>query len=289
MEITNQKKVKRVSFLVAGVQKGGTTALDSYLRQHPEICMATKKEIHFFDNDKHFQKNENKPNYHLYHEAFQENCVNLLLGESTPIYSYWKPAIQRIYNYNTEMKFIILLRNPVERAYSHWHKETINFHSRQGNNNQAMETLTFHEAIHQEKDRLKSIMPLQHRYYSYIDRGLYYKQINFLLDFFPMDQLLIIKSNWLRHNTDRTLSKVFDFLNIRSDISIEKINPPKNIPRQNKFLSSPVDNRNENPTNIGNYQTIISELDKKYLIGKFENDILKLEKLLDWNCHDWLD
>lgn len=289
MGTTNQKKTQKVSFLVAGVQKGGTTALDSYLRYHPEICMANKKEVHFFDNDNNFQNNRDKSKYDLYHESFNSNFENLLLGESTPIYSYWKPAIQRIYNYNKKMKFIILLRNPIERAYSHWYKETKNFYSQQRKSDKPMETLTFNQAIHQENERLQSIQPLQHRYYSYIDRGLYYKQIKFLLNFFPMEQLLILKSNWLRYNKTHTLATVFDFLDIKNNITIKTLKPQIYTPNKNMYLTSPVDDRQKNPTNTGNYKIKITQTEKTFLLEKFESDINNLAILLNWNCKDWLE
>ena len=113
--------VVKVGFLIAGTQKGGTSALDAYLREHPDICMANQKEVHFFDNEAIF--NGDNSDYAVYHAAFSLKTSQQLLGESTPIYMYWHAAPKRIWQYNPDMKFLIMLRNPIDRAYSHWNME----------------------------------------------------------------------------------------------------------------------------------------------------------------------
>ena len=87
MSLHQEHKAKKVDFLIAGTQKGGTSALDAYLREHPEIRMANRKEVHFFDNEVIF--NSNKPDYSMYHSLFQPVGPQMLLGEATPIYMYW--------------------------------------------------------------------------------------------------------------------------------------------------------------------------------------------------------
>ena len=72
-----------VDFIICGTQKGGTTALDVHLREHTEIHMAAKKEVHFFDRDKHFVKS---PNYAQYHQHFSPQAQHRVVGEATPIY-----------------------------------------------------------------------------------------------------------------------------------------------------------------------------------------------------------
>ena len=111
----------KIGFIICGTQKGGTTALDRYLRLHPEICMANKKEVHFFDSDKYFQKQN--PDFSKYHFHFNPKDHHKIIGEATPIYMYWENAIKRIHNYNPNMKLIAVLRNPTARAFSHWNME----------------------------------------------------------------------------------------------------------------------------------------------------------------------
>jgi hypothetical protein len=99
--------------------KGGTTALSAFLDRHPEIRMAAGKEAHFFDTDGHFAAGR-RPDYAAYHAAFAPGPATRLLGDATPAYLYWEPAPGRIAAYNPRMKWVLLLRQPVERAYSHW-------------------------------------------------------------------------------------------------------------------------------------------------------------------------
>jgi hypothetical protein len=112
---------EKVAFVIAGTQKGGTTALASYLYEHPEIGMPTVKEVHFFDTEDHFASAE--VDYAKYHAYFDPAVRKRLLGDATPIYMYWDAAPPRIWQYNPAMKLILLLRNPITRAYSQWNME----------------------------------------------------------------------------------------------------------------------------------------------------------------------
>ena len=128
----------KVGFIICGTQKGGTTALDFYLRLHNQICMADKKEVHFFDKDELFQRN--KLDYSHYHSFFTPNSSHKIIGEATPIYMYWKNVVKRIYSYNPFIKLILVLRNPARRAFSHWNMET----------QRKRENRTFWKAINEE-------------------------------------------------------------------------------------------------------------------------------------------
>jgi hypothetical protein len=103
----------RVAFLIAGAQKGGTNTLDYWLRSHPAVAMAERKEVRYFNDDRLHRNGH--PDYAYYHAWFARNAFQRLTGEASPIYIYWKPAIARIHQYNPAMKFILLLRDPVDR------------------------------------------------------------------------------------------------------------------------------------------------------------------------------
>ncbi len=79
-----------------------------YLRNHPEICMTDKKEIHFFNGEENFTNGN--PDYSKYHAWFDPRKEHKILGEATPICMYWHDAPKRIWEYSPEMKLIILLR-----------------------------------------------------------------------------------------------------------------------------------------------------------------------------------
>ena len=102
-----------ISFLIVGAQKAGTTALSTYLGEHHKIYIPPCKEVHFFDDESQDWKNRSsvRSNYHANFPSI-DSLPNTLNGEATPIYSYWAPAMQRIWTYNPAIKLILCLRNP---------------------------------------------------------------------------------------------------------------------------------------------------------------------------------
>jgi Sulfotransferase domain len=189
----------RVDFVIGGTQKGGTSALDSFLRQHPQICMPeTRKELHFFD-----RADEDK-DYKKYHANFRPRPQHRVIGEASPIYIYWETAPYRIWSYNPKMKWILVLRNPLERAFSAWNMET----------KRGAETLSFREAVEREAERCREALPLQHRVFSYVDRGFYAHQVRRLFNVFGTDNCLILLNEELRNDHEKTLRRVFDFLKV---------------------------------------------------------------------------
>ena len=100
---------KRVDFLIFGAQKSGTSALDYYLRKHPQIGMAAGKELHYFDNENY---NWKSPNYLDYEKLFNFEKNVVVYGESTPIYMFWRNSASRIYRYNKKIKLIFILKGP---------------------------------------------------------------------------------------------------------------------------------------------------------------------------------
>src|SRR5262245_47614243 len=110
-------QIERLDFIVPGVQKSGTTALHYFLNKHPQIALPDRQEMHFFDDEQIFSQ---QVDYELLHRHFRLIGGSTLAGEVTPSYLYWKPAMDRIWKYNPQIKLIILLRNPVDRAFAHW-------------------------------------------------------------------------------------------------------------------------------------------------------------------------
>jgi hypothetical protein len=152
------ESLQRIDFVVAGVQKSGTTALDSFLRLNKKIQLPNGiKEIHFFDNEKIDWDN---PNYNSYHNYFNWDDKTHIRGEVTPIYSFWPNSIERIKRYNPRMKIVILLRNPIFRAHSHWKMERA----------RGREPLGFSSAIREGRNRT-FINPISNRIFSYVERG----------------------------------------------------------------------------------------------------------------------
>lgn len=247
----------KVKFLVIGTQKGGTSALDRYLRQHSEIQMAKQKEVHFFDNEQYFTPRlfSNKVNYKKYH-GFFDNSKGKLRGECTPIYMYWRESIKRIYQYNPDMKLIAVLRNPSERAFSHWNMER----------DRGAETLPFHDAIINELGRCRDELPFMHRVYSYVDRGFYAEQIRNVWRFFPKRQTLFIKHSALKNDLTSTLDEVSAFLGVSDFEKQEQLD-----------------------VHSREYVSAMTEQDRTYLKDLYFHDIKQVEKMLGWDCTEWLE
>lgn len=243
----------KVSFLIGGTQKSGTTALDIYLRAHPSVLMAKRKEVHFFSDEVRFRGAQ--ADYNAYHAMFDSEPSGKLLGEATPIYMYWYAAPRRVWEYNQAMKWILVLRNPIERAYSHWNMER----------SRGLESLPFFEAIKREKERCREALPEQHRVYSYTDRGFYTEQIRRIWHFFPVEQTLFLKSEELHNAPSDSLNKLSTFLGI-----------------EHHPLTT------EQKAHVGSYNSAMSGAERACLRDIFEVEIRALEKLLGWNCGDWL-
>ncbi len=244
---------KSIDFLIVGAQKAGTSALDQYFRNHPEINMGRRKEIHFFDNEKLFKNST--VNYDKYHDFFDWSDPNILLGECTPNYMYWEPSMRRVFEYKPQIKIIACLRNPVDRAFSSWSME-------KSRNN---EFLSFSAALSKEAQRYRSRLPLQNRNHSYVDRGFYSEQVRRIWRYFPVEQTLFIKYDDLLNQRTDILQKISSFLNISEFPNKEFINV--------------------NPTQ---YQSDIDEQDRKNLIEIFQHEIRQLELMLGWDCSSWL-
>jgi hypothetical protein len=191
----------RIAFLVGGVQKGGTTALFDYLSEHPGLCMPACKEVHFFDDE---SVDWADPDYAAYHAQFEPCAEGTIRGEATPIYIYWPDSLERIAAYNPAMKLILVFRDPVERAWSHWRMETA----------RGAETEPFSWCIREGRARVAANPHPAgaHRVHSYVERGFYGAQLAHALGLFPRDQLLCLRSEDLLDRPDLILRQVCDFL-----------------------------------------------------------------------------
>lgn len=216
--------------------------------------MAKVKEVHLFDDDQTFFRRA-LGQYAEYHRHFAPTSAAQLVGEITPAYMYWNEAPRRIWEYNSAMKLIVVLRNPITRAYSQWNMQR----------HVGMEPLSFRDALEAEPARLRASLPYQNRNQSYVDRGFYTGQLRRLRLFFPPEQVLVLRYEELRREPNPTLNRVFEFLGVESL-------PP--IPPQEAHVRP--------------YAERMSALDWEYLHHIFEFEIRALERTLAWDCAEWL-
>jgi len=201
-------------YLIIGAQKSGTNSLYWYLLQHPLVGPAITKEIRFFD--KYYDRGLNWYRVCFPFKIQKFFTKNFVTGEATERYLDYPSSPQRVKKNLPNAKFILLLRNPVDRAYSHYN---MRFNARK-------ETLSFEDAIAQETERTQGEfekMKNDENYYSrdyfhhsYLDRGIYEKKIKRWMDVFPKEQFLIIQSEeFLKHKSEY-YNKVLKFLNLPS-------------------------------------------------------------------------
>lgn len=190
-----------VSFLIAGVQKGGTSALFDYLSDYEDVALSRVKELHFFDDE---TRDWARPDYDAYHAQFDPPGARPC-GEATPIYLYWPNALERIFAYNPAMRLVVTLRDPVQRAWSHWRMEYA----------RGAELQPFAWCVRRGRQRLFDAHPWgHHREFSYVERGFYAEQLGRLLAIFPSEQVLVIRAEDLRADHAATLGAVRCFLGL---------------------------------------------------------------------------
>jgi hypothetical protein len=256
----NRMMGKQVDFLICGTQKGGTTALHQYLQRHPSLFLPNRKELHFFDNESQPWRGDGSLGgflgYRAYRRWFANAPSGTIAGEATPIYMYWWPCAQRIWHYNRHMRLIVILRNPIDRAYAHWNMEV----------NRGAECLPFLEAIQQERERCRASAPSQHRVYSYVDRGRYSEQIRRLWQLFGSGQVHIVKHEELLDKPAEVLNAIWEFLNVTPLAFDQPIH-----------------------VHEGRYAQPMPESVRSHLKQLYQPEIQELERLLDWDCSHWLE
>jgi hypothetical protein len=190
--------------------KGGTTSLFQYLAGHPQINPPFRKEIKFFD----LHYGQGLGWYRAHYPLKAKMTNGTVTGEATPYYIFHPLAATRIAKDLPTIKLIAILRNPVERAYSHY-----NHMVRVGR-----EKLSFEVAIDKEDQRLfqeeekiiadPEYSTFNHLHYSYKARGRYVEQIRNWLGLFPKWQILFLSSEELYENPSATYERATAFLGI---------------------------------------------------------------------------
>jgi hypothetical protein len=190
-----------VTFVIAGVQKGGTTALYDYLADYPDVALSRTKELHFFDDE---TVDWRAPDYAPYHAQFAPP-QGRPCGEVTPSYLYLPNAMERIQAYNPAMRLIVILRDPVQRAWSNWRMEYA----------RGFEQNPFAWCIRQGRQRLFDSPTWGHQiHFAYVERGFYGEQFERLYGLFPRDQVLVLRAEDLRADHRTSLDQVRGFLDL---------------------------------------------------------------------------
>ena len=233
----SSEKYSLPQFLIIGAQKAGTSSLYAYLTQHPEVLAATRKETGFFSK-KH---SKGSAWYRARFPPVEKINRDFISGEATPEYFFHPHAAKRINHLLPDIRLILILRNPIDRAISHYYHSVKIGH----------EKLTLENALNAEDDRIKEIMAkmteddsiynLGWQNYSYKSRGIYSRQLERYYEYFARKQILIIHSKELFESPDKVMKKVQNHLGIAEfegfDFSIKnKGRYEKNMVPENVYL-----------------------------------------------------
>lgn len=212
---------RKPDYMIIGAQKSGTTTLFDTLSQHPSINNPKNKEMHYFDDRDIHSRNQYRSKFPISYRR--------LTGEATPIYIYYPGVPQRIRSMFPDCKFVVILRNPIGRAYSHYQMRV-----RRGK-----EDLSFEEALEAEESRLEEAHtqyknnPEIHNSgllsHSYRDRGVYCKQLERWWSVFPPSQFHVMSYENFINNPSDEYGELCDFLGISrcEDIKLGQPNVAK--------------------------------------------------------------
>jgi hypothetical protein len=306
-----EKVMKLPNFLVVGAHKSGTTSLYNYLKQHKEIYLSDRKEGLFFSDIKPFEgigsEQYNKTllkDFNEYKKLFENVNNEKAIGDVSPDYLYfYENSIKNIKKYlGDNVKIIIILRNPIERAYSNY-----TFYVKLN-----LENLSFWEALQKEEERKKANMRWAFRYK---EIGLYYNQVKSYKESFR--EVMIIDFDEFKNNRKQVVKNICRFLEVDDDINYINFNEIYNksgIPKNkllHKFLTTDnlvknslikiskpifslfIDEKNRKEfvellINNNLEKKEMSKKEKEYFINYYKEDILKLNEIVEFDTTKWL-
>jgi hypothetical protein len=299
------------NFLIVGAAKSGSTSLYQYLSQHPEVFMPVNKEPNYFVGEYQKRMNKDCPSYKIdmnrmildeeaYYNLFKDAKSNQkAIGEASVTYLY-KPeyAIPKIRGELGDPKIIIILRNPIKRAFSHY-----SYACELG-----LETLNFEDALDAEDNRLKNNWSST---FAYINQGLFYSQVKAYKNAFTNVHVLFLDD--LIKDKQLEIQKIYNFLGIDSSFKNhfkEKFNV-SGIPK-NKFIHKYLvhDNAFKRKTkklfkkiisetvlrklarkarNLNQGERLIAtDIEKQKLKNIYIKDIISISNLLKKDLNHWL-
>ena len=182
------------NFLIIGAMRSGTSYLTVNMRTHPDVFMSERKELHFFDA--HYERGMD-----WYRGHFAGATNERAVGEATPHYLYYEHALPRIAEHVPDARLIASLRNPIDRAYSHYLKQRASWGG---------ESRSFADAIADERRSVEDLSS-QH---AYVNRGHYGRQLERLARYFPKESIKILVFEETVADAAASFRTIFDFLGV---------------------------------------------------------------------------
>lgn len=196
-----------MNVLLIGVQKAGTTSIYDWISQHPDIYAPAfaKDRYSYFLNEELYSKG-----YESYSKNFNNRKNEKLFCTGNANYFFVPHVAQRIYKLNPKMKMILMLRNPIDRAFSAFNHAI----------ERGMETRSFEQAVQDEIENKVAYSALEKLRKSYIEHGFYFKQLSNYLNFFELDQIFVGFYTDLIKGKEKLMEEIFYFLDIEPDFKV---------------------------------------------------------------------
>jgi hypothetical protein len=286
----------KVDFFIVGAPKSGTTSLYHYLSEHPQVEMSSQKEPNYF-SDKAIHNQgiyyvKNRVNTLDKYESLFAQKESVVYGECSVSYLFYENVAEDIKKHNPNAKIIIMLRNPIERAFSHYLMDY-----RLGLISDSFENIITKKSKHKNAHLF---------YQQYIKVSKYAKQIQRYLDFFEKENILFVDYEDFKKNGSEIVFQVYDFLNISTEFGAN-INTKYNafkMPKNNgiRFIYSFVFLRKIltyllPKYLVNNISVFLFKVDRKpklsmetrsLLTKIFKDDIKKLEEILSNDYLKWI-
>ena len=286
----------KVDFFIVGAPKAGTTSLYHYLSAHPQVEMSRQKETDYFSDKAIHEQGmyyaKNRIDTLDKYESLFVQKESVVYGEASVSYLFYENVAEDIKKYNPNAKIIIMLRDPIERAFSHYLMDY-----RLGLISDSFENVLAKISKHKNAHLF---------YQQYIEVSKYAKQIQRYLDFFKKENILFIDYEDFKKNVSKTVDQVYNFLNISTEF-VADINTKHNtfIMPKNKIIRliySFVFLRKIltflSPTYlVKSIRVLLFKSDKKPELLKetrsllsiiFNDDIKKMEEVLAKNYSKWI-
>ena len=284
------------NLFIVGTPKAGTTSLHHYLDFHPEVFMSNPKETNYFTFDEIKKQNLYYNEEHIstresYLALFKKAGNLPIIGEASVSYLFYPGTAKKLFDFNPNSKIIIILRNPVERCYSHYLMDR-----RLGFVKDELETIIAEGA--KEKSQLA------HAYQQFVQLGKYSEQINQYLEVFPKEQVKIFIYEEISTERKKFILDVCAFLGIRyvydNDFEhrtntynepkgslLKRLYASKIVRRTIKALLSKKQLERVNKTFFDNKKPALSASTRSLLERIYESDISKTETILGRSLNIW--
>lgn len=191
----------KVNFLIIGAGRSGTTSLYHHLKDHPQIYFPGLKELHYFSIEDLYNRGEK-----YYHSFFHPPGNDQIIASADTYLLISKEAPQRIHHYNPLMKFIAILREPLDRAISSF-KYALS-HGYESPKN------SLYNAFLNESKNIRGANIIQQNNLGHFYSGLYSKHLSYWTSYFPASQFLVLTTEELNSYPLKAMHKIYDFLNI---------------------------------------------------------------------------